>query len=106
MKKGTLKPLECTKYDTPLGYFDAYYGYHQCKGYATNFYKALEATIINIMEQGRYKIDENLAKRGGTINMVTIDKEVCASLRRGCPCNVPNLVTTEQVFHLILRSIV
>lgn len=49
------------------------------------------------MEQGRYTIDENLAKQGGTINVVSLDKKVYVNLRRGCPCNIPNLVATEQV---------
>lgn len=49
------------------------------------------------MEQGRYKIDENLNKKGGKINVVIIDKETCATLLRGYPRNIPNLVTMEQV---------
>lgn len=49
------------------------------------------------MEKGRYKIDENLAKQGTSINMIILDKDVYANLQRGHPCNVPNLITTEQV---------
>ena len=49
MKKGLLQPLECTD-DTPLGHFDAYCAYHQQKGHATNFYKALEITITTLVE--------------------------------------------------------
>jgi len=57
----------------------------------------LEATIIVLIEQERYKIDEYLTKQGDVINVVQVVQEVCANLRRGCPCNVPNPVTIEKV---------
>ena len=85
MNKVLLHPLEHFDDDTPMGCFDAYCTYHQRKGHATNFYKILEATILELVEQGRYKIDESLVKQGTTINVITIDKEIYANLRRGYP---------------------
>lgn len=82
MKRGLLHPLDRSNDETPLGCFDTYCAYHQWKGHATNFCKALESTIINLVKQGRYKIDENLTKKGDTINVVTIGKEVHATLQR------------------------
>ena len=81
MKRGLLHPLECTKDEIALGCFlKAYYAYHKRKGNTTNFCKALKATIIDLMEQGRYNIDENLAKQGGLINVITLNKKVCTNL--------------------------
>lgn len=31
------------------------------------------------------------------MNIISVDKEVCAGLRKGHPIHIPNLVTTEQV---------
>ena len=49
------------------------------------------------MKKGRYIIDEILSNQGPIINIVSKEKEVCANLRREFPCNVPNLITNEQV---------
>ena len=57
----------------------------------------MEVTIITLIEKGRYKIDEHLAKQGDTINVFKVVKEVYANMRRGRPCNILNLITTEQV---------
>jgi len=58
-KRGLLNPLKKITQDDsiPMGNIDAYYIYHQRKVHATNFCKALEVAILDLISQGRYEID-------------------------------------------------
>jgi len=78
-----------------MGISYGYYTYHQRKGHAKFFCKILEATILALIAQGKYQIDENASNPIHIVNIITVDKEVCVGLRRGCPHHVPNLVTME-----------
>lgn len=108
MKRGILHPLECSSQDDNnlMGCFDAYCTYHQWKGHATNFCKTLEVAILELVEKGRYIVNEILTTQGPIINIISMEKEVCANLRRGCPCNAPNLIIIEQVSLMIINFIV
>jgi len=99
MKRVLFQSLEKTTQDDniPMEKFDAYCTYHQRKGHATNFYKALEVVILDLISQERYEIDKKNSDPEVTMNIVLVDKEVCIEFRKGHPIHIPNSMTTKQV---------
>lgn len=75
--------------------YDAYCTYHQRKGHATNFYKSLEVAILDLIDQGKYQIDDIDSNPRHTINTITVENKVYVGLRIECPHHVPNPVTIE-----------
>jgi len=99
MKKGLLHPMEKSTQDddVPMKKLDAHCTFHQRKGNATNFCKALEVAILDLITKGKYQIDQTDANQGNIVNTVSVDKEVYVGLRGGHPRHAPNPITIEQV---------
>lgn len=53
-----------------------YYTYDQRKGHATFFCKILEVTILDLIAQGKYKIDQKDLDLEVTMNIILVDKKV------------------------------
>jgi len=80
-----------------MGNSNAYCTYHQRRGYTTNSCKALEVYILDLIDQGKYEIQENASNLDHAMNTISLDDNLCVTLRREHPRSNPNLVTNKQV---------
>lgn len=85
MKKGLLQPMKKSAQDdnTPMGKYEAYYTYHQWKGHSTKFCKRLEATILDLIFEGKYQIEGIKAKEDLEVHMISIDKRYWCFIKKG-----------------------
>lgn len=60
LKRGLFQPLKKTTqdYNVPMGRSNAYCTYHQRNDHATNFCEELETTILDLIVEGKYRIDQ------------------------------------------------
>lgn len=57
--------------------------YYQQKYHVTIFCKALEASILELIAQGKYEIDQKDSDPVMIVNIVSVDKEVCIEYEQG-----------------------
>lgn len=74
-----MKLIEKKDEDDSVSFGDsyAYCTYHQRRGNYTNKCKSLEATILDLIAQGKYEIKENALDIDQAVNTISVDKEIC-----------------------------
>lgn len=103
IKKASLKPLERKAEDENifLGNLYAYYTYHQRRGHPINSCKALKEDILDLIAQRKYEIKENASYPDHVVNAISVNEDICVTLKRGHlrsnPNQNQNLVTYEHV---------
>lgn len=101
--KRALRPLERKVEDDniSMGNSNAYFSYHLRKGHPTNSFNTLEEDILDLITQGKYEINKNASNLDHVVNIISVDKEICTTLRRELPRSNPhphqNPVINEHV---------
>lgn len=108
MKKGLLQPMEKSNQDDniPMENSEAYCIHHQIKDHTTNFCKALEVAILDLIDQGKYQDEEIEPKQDHMVHTISINKYIYVVVRCRCPRYAHNSITTEQVYSFIPNPIV
>lgn len=57
----------------------------------------MEVSIFDLISKGKYKIIQNDSNPKIVVNTISMDKNIYATLSRGCLKNIPNLIATKKV---------